>query len=83
MSGGAYSARQNGVDVAEGSGAFGQTTSYMCMEVRAISEAVVWLRDERYILAIFVTDYMCTLQKLHLGMHSLCRLEASHHCKPA
>ena len=32
-SGWAYSARQNGVVVTEGSGAFAQTTSSMCMEV--------------------------------------------------
>ena len=47
-SGWAYSARVNGVVVAEASGAFVQTTSSMCMEVRAISEAVQWLRDERH-----------------------------------
>ena len=68
-SGWAYSARQNGVVVAEGSGAFAQTTSSMCMEVRAISEAITWLRDERHVHAIFVTDSLSTLEKVRLGMH--------------
>ena len=48
-SGCAYSARQNGVVVAEG--AYAQTTSSMCMEVRVISEAITWLRDERNVRA--------------------------------
>ena len=68
-SGWAYSARENGVVVAEGSGAFAQTTSSMCMEVRAISEAITWLRDERHVHAIFVTDSLSTLEKVRLGMH--------------
>ena len=42
-----YSARQNGVVTAEGSGAFVQNTSNMCIEVRAISEAVEWHRVDR------------------------------------
>ena len=54
-SGWAYSVRQNGVFVTEGSGAFVQTISSMCMEVRAISEAITWLRDERNVHYIFVT----------------------------
>ena len=37
----AYSAKQNGVVVAEGRGAFVQTTSSMCMEMKAISGAIV------------------------------------------
>ena len=57
----AYSARQNGVVVAEGSGAFAQTTASMCMEVRAISETITWLRDERHVHALFVTDSLSTL----------------------
>ena len=68
-SGWAYSARQNGVVVAEGSGAFAQTTSSMCMEVIAISEANTWLGDERHVHAIFVTDSLSTLEKVRLGRH--------------
>ena len=48
MSGWAYSERQNGVVVAEGSVVFAQTTWSMCMEVRATSKAVV-----RYIVMPF------------------------------
>ena len=44
-SGWANSARQNEVVVAEGSGAFAHNTLSMCMEVRAISEAIMWLRE--------------------------------------
>ena len=55
--------------MAEGSGAFAQTISSMCMEVRAISEAITWLRDERHVHAIFVTDSLSTLEKVRLGMH--------------
>ena len=54
-SGGAYSARQNGVVVAKGSGAFAQTASIMGLEVRAISEAIVWL--EGYVLPYFSPGY--------------------------
>ena len=53
--------------MAEGSGAFAQTTSSMCMKVRAISEAIEWLSDEIYAHAIFVIDSMCTLEKVCLN----------------
>ena len=66
-SGWAYSARQNGV--IEGSGSFAQTTSSMCMELRAISVTIAWLSNERYVQAIFMTDSMCTLERVCLGMH--------------
>ena len=65
----AYSARQNGVVLAESSGAFAQTTSNMSMEVRATYEAIVWLRYERHVHAIFVIDSLSTLEKVGLGMH--------------
>ena len=39
------------------------------MEVRIISEAIAWLGDERYLHAIVVKDSMCTIEKVHLGMH--------------
>ena len=44
-SGWAYSTRVESVVVAEDSGALAQTTSRICMEVRAITEALEWLRD--------------------------------------
>ena len=39
--------------------------------MRAISEAIAWLSDERYVHCslFFVSDSMCTLEKVHLGMH--------------
>ena len=39
------------------------------MEVRIISEAIAWLGDERYLHAIVVKDSICTIEKVHLGMH--------------
>ena len=39
------------------------------MEVRAISEAIMWLRDERHVHAVFVTDSMSTFEKVRPGMH--------------
>ena len=68
-SGWAYSARVEGVVVAEDSGAFAQTTSSMCMEVRAITEALEWLRDNGQAHAVFVTDSMSTLDLVRQGLH--------------
>ena len=39
------------------------------MEVRIISEAIAWLGDEIYLHAIVVKDSICTIEKVHLGMH--------------
>ena len=39
------------------------------MEVRTISEVIAWLGDERYVHAIVVKDSICTIEKVHLGMH--------------
>ena len=39
------------------------------MEVRTISEAIAWLGDEIYLHAIVVKDSICTIEKVHLGMH--------------
>ena len=55
--------------VAEDSGAFTQTTSSMCMEVRAITEALQWLRDSGHAHSIFVTDSMSTLELVRQGKH--------------
>ena len=68
-SGWGFSARVDGVIVAEDSGAFAQTTSSMCMEVRAITEALEWLRDSGHAHVIFVTDSMSTLDLVRQGMH--------------
>ena len=49
-SGWAYSARQNGVVVAEGSDSFVQTTSSMCIESRVISEAIPLRNEDMFML---------------------------------
>ena len=56
-----FSARGDGVIVAEDSDAFAQTTSSMCMEGRATTEALQWLRDSGYAHVLFVTDSKSTL----------------------
>ena len=63
-SGWGFSARVDGVIVAEDSGAFAQTTSSMC-----ITEALEWLRDNGHVHVIFVTDSMSTLDLVRQGMH--------------
>ena len=68
-SGWAYSARVDGRIVAEDSGAFTRTTSSMCMEVRAITEALQWLCDNGHAHSIFVTDSMSTLELVRQGMY--------------
>ena len=68
-SGWGYSARVDGRVVAEDSGAFTQTTSSMCMEVRAITEALQWLSDSGHAHSIFVTDSMSTLELVRQGKH--------------
>ena len=55
--------------MAEDSDAFAQTTSSMCMEMRAITEALEWLRDSGHAHVIFVTDSMSTLDLVRQGMH--------------
>ena len=54
--------------MAERSGATRITTSSMCMEVKAITEALTWLKDNNYHSAIFVTDSMSTLEKVKKEM---------------
>ena len=68
-SGWAYSARVDCRVVAEDSGAFTQTTSSMCMEVRSITEALQWPSDSGHVHAIFVTDSMRTFELVRRGMH--------------
>ena len=63
-SGWAFSARVDGVVVGEDSGATTLTTSSMCMEIKAISEAMTWLMINNHQRAVIVTDSMSTLQKV-------------------
>ena len=68
-SGWAYSARVEGVVVAEDSDTIAQTTSSICMEVRVITKALEWLRDKGHAHAIFVTDSMSILDLVRQGLH--------------
>ena len=63
-SGWGYTVRVNGMVVAEGSGAVEMTTSSMLMEIKAITEALRWLRQEQHKRVVIVTDSMSTLQKV-------------------
>ena len=60
-SGWGFSAIVDGVIVAEDSGAFAQTTSSMCMEVGAITEALGWLRDSGHAHVILATASRSTM----------------------
>ena len=66
-SGWAYSARIDDEQVHEDAGAFQLTTSSMDMEVKAITEALGWLKTGAYKRVIFVTDSMSTLSKVEKG----------------
>ena len=66
-SGWGYSARVNGQNVKEDSGAFQLTTSSMDMEVKAITQALRWLSTSIYKRAVVVTDSMSTLTKIQKG----------------
>ena len=63
-SGWAFTVRVNGTTVAEKSGAVSITTSSMLMEINAITEALRYLKEEKYTRAVIVTDSMSTLQKV-------------------
>ena len=67
-SGWAFSVRVDGTVVKELNGATALTTSSMCMEIKAISEALRWIKDTSHQRAVIVTDSMSTLQKIEKGM---------------
>lgn len=66
-SGWGYTAARRGMTVREASGATGLTTSSMCMEIKAITEALKWLGDNQHNQATFLTDSMSTLDKIQTG----------------
>ena len=71
-SGWAYTARIDGKTVSENAGATLTTTSSMCMEVKAITEALDWIsRGGLHNNVIFVTDAMSTLQKVTMVCYML------------
>ena len=57
-SGWAFTVRVNGTTVAEKSGAVSITTSSMLMEVKAITEALRYLREKKYKRAVIVTELL-------------------------
>ena len=63
-SGWAFTVRVKGETIAESSGAVDITTSSMLMEIKAISEALKYLQEQRIRKAVIVTDSMSTLQKV-------------------
>ena len=63
-SGWAYSVRVDGRTVAEDSGAVEITASSMSMEIKAVTEALLYLRNSQHRKAVIVSDSMSTLQKV-------------------
>ena len=63
----AFSARSSGKTVKEASGAFATTTSSLTMEVRAVTEAWLWLTSQDYAHACILSDSMSMLRKVEAG----------------
>ena len=66
-SGWAFTARVHGQCIQESSGATSYTTSSMCMEVKAITEALQWIGTCAYQSVTILTDSMSTLVKVKCG----------------
>ena len=66
-SGWAFTASRQGVTKHENAGATALTTSSMCMEVKAITEALEWLSRSGEQSATFLTDSKSTLDKIEGG----------------
>ena len=67
-SGWAFTARINGITAGEGSGAVETTASSMAMEVKAATEALRFLSENRHRKAVIVSDSMSMLQKVKKGL---------------
>ena len=63
-SGWGFTIRIEGQTVHEASGAINLTTSSMVMEIKAITEALIYLQSHQKKRAVIVTDSMSTLQKV-------------------
>ena len=63
-SGWAYSVRVDWQTEAEDSGAVEITASSMSMEIKAVTEALLYLKNSQYQNAVIVSDSMSTLQKV-------------------
>ena len=67
-SGWGFSAARHYITLKEGSGATNLTTSSMCVEIKAITEALKWLcSTEEHQYATILTDSMSTLEKIRGG----------------
>ena len=67
-SGWGFSASRHYITLKEGSGATNLTTSSMCVEIKAITEALKWLcSTEEHQYATILTDSMSTLEKIRGG----------------
>ena len=67
-SGWGYTASLQGEVIKEDSGCVTFTTSSMCMEVKAITEMLEWVRQQPITRLICLTDSMSTLEKIATGM---------------
>ena len=68
QSGWAFTARINGIAAGEGSGVVETTASSMAMEVKAATEALRFLSENRHRKAVIVSDSMSMLQKVKKGL---------------
>ena len=67
-SGWGYTASLQGEVIKEDSGFVTFTTSSMCMEVKAITEMLEWVRHQNITRVVCLTDSMSTLDKISTGM---------------
>ena len=67
-SGWGYTASLHGEVIKEDSGFVTFTTSSMCMEVKAITEMLEWVRHQDITRVVCLTDSMSTLEKISTGM---------------
>ena len=67
-SGWGYTASSNGQVIKEDSGFVRFTTSSMCMEVKAITEMLDWVKHQNITRLVCLTDSMCSLDKISTGM---------------
>ena len=67
-SGWGYTASLQGEVIKEDSGFVAFTTSSMCMEIKAITEMLEWVRHQNITRVVCLTDSMSTLDKISTGM---------------
>ena len=70
-SGWGYTAAHRGATVKEASGATGLTTSSMCMEIKAISEALQWLQNQPFKHAVVAITNSFSIAHNCIKIHSM------------